>query len=189
MILGSQRFILWLVAVLLIIPLFIKGHRSSSNKGTAVAFSHSSSVQIIVRINGSVPSPGIYRFPDGTTIAGVINMTIAAAPDKVIIKATPGTLLKSGDVINLRPNEEGKLELTVGYMSTKELMVLGIPLQPDLLTAEDWDALPGIGPALAKRIVFDRQINGDFYSVNALKRVPGIAEGKIDQIREYFTRK
>jgi len=185
-ILGSQRFILWLVAVLLIIPLLIKGHCSSRNKGTAVAFSHPSSAQIIVRIKGSVPSPGIYRFPDGTTITSVINMTIAASADKVMVKATPGTLLKSGDIICLRPDGEKKLELTIGYMDAKELMVLGIPLQPDLLTADDWDALPGIGPELAKRIVFYRQINGAFYSVDALKRVPGIAEGKISQIREYF---
>ena len=186
---GSQRFILWLVAVLLIIPLLIKGHCSSRNKGTAVAFSHSSTVQIIVRIKGSVPSPGIYRFHDGTTIAGVINMTIAGSIDKVKVKAAPGTLLKSGDIICLRPNDNGKLELSIGYMGAKELMVLGIPLQPDLLTVDDWDALPGIGPELAKRIVFDRQINGDFSSVNALNRVPGIAEGKIEQIREYFTRR
>jgi len=113
-------------------------------------------------------------------------MTIAASADKVMVKATPGTLLKSGDIICLRPDGEKKLELTIGYMDAKELMVLGIPLQPDLLTADDWDALPGIGPELAKRIVFYRQINGAFYSVDALKRVPGIAEGKISQIREYF---
>ena len=186
MILCSQRFILWLVAVLLIIPLLIKGHCSSRNKGTAVAFSHPSPAQIIVRIKGSVPSPGIYRFPDGTTISSVINMTIDAPADKVMVKATPAAFLKSGDIIYLRPTGDGKLEITISYMSTKELMVLGIPLQPDLLNAEDWDALPGIGPELAKRIVFDRQINGDFYSVDALQRVPGIAEGKISQIREYF---
>lgn len=73
-------------------------------------------------------------------------------------------------------------------MGAEELMVLGIPLQPDFLTPDGWDALPGIGPELAKRIVFDRQINGDFCSVDALKRVPGIGEGKIEQIRKYFTR-
>ena len=113
-------------------------------------------------------------------------MTIDAPADKVMVKATPAAFLKSGDIIYLRPTGDGKLEITISYMSTKELMVLGIPLQPDLLNAEDWDALPGIGPELAKRIVFDRQINGDFYSVDALQRVPGIAEGKISQIREYF---
>lgn len=189
MIFRRQRLILWLVAVLLIIPLLIKGHYGSSNKGTAVAFSRFSSAQLVVRIKGSVSSPGIHRFPDGTTITNVINMTHVGSANVIVFKVSPDTLLKSGDIIYLRPCGGKKLELTVGYMRAKELMVLGIPLQPDLLNTEDWDALPGIGPELAKRIVSSRQIDGDFYSVDALKRVPGIAEGKIGQIRRYFVRR
>jgi competence protein ComEA len=44
----------------------------------------------------------------------------------------------------------------------------------DEATAEELEALPRIGPALAKRIVEDREANGPFGSLDALQRVKGI---------------
>jgi competence protein ComEA len=41
-------------------------------------------------------------------------------------------------------------------------------------TAEELDCLPGIGPALAARIVGDRERRGPFRRVEELERVPGI---------------
>jgi competence protein ComEA len=44
----------------------------------------------------------------------------------------------------------------------------------DRATAEELDELPGIGPALAARIVQDREANGPFGSMDALEEVRGI---------------
>jgi competence ComEA-like helix-hairpin-helix protein len=41
-------------------------------------------------------------------------------------------------------------------------------------TAVELEALPGIGPSLARRIVADREAQGPFATVAALDRVPGI---------------
>jgi competence ComEA-like helix-hairpin-helix protein len=41
-------------------------------------------------------------------------------------------------------------------------------------TAVELEALPGIGPSLARRIVADREAQGPFANVAALDRVPGI---------------
>jgi competence ComEA-like helix-hairpin-helix protein len=43
--------------------------------------------------------------------------------------------------------------------------------------------LPGIGPALAGRIVEHRAANGPFRSVDELQRVPGIGAAKLERIR------
>ena len=65
-------------------------------------------------------------------------------------------------------------------------MLLGIPLDPDQMDADDWRCLPGIGPALALRILADRQENGEFGSLEAVRRVPGISGKKLHMLRKYF---
>ena len=42
----------------------------------------------------------------------------------------------------------------------------------------DFDALPGIGPVLAQRIVDWREQHGPFRSVDQLREVTGIGEAK-----------
>lgn len=48
-------------------------------------------------------------------------------------------------------------------------------LDMDLATAAQIDSIPGIGPALAKRIVADRMANGAFRELVALRRVKGMS--------------
>jgi len=45
--------------------------------------------------------------------------------------------------------------------------------------------LPRIGPALAKRIVADRQTNGPFRSLEDLERVPGIGPKTLQHLAPY----
>lgn len=51
---------------------------------------------------------------------------------------------------------------------------LTAPIDVDRADVDALDRLPGIGPALARRIVEDRDANGPFGSVDALQRVRGI---------------
>ena len=54
-------------------------------------------------------------------------------------------------------------------------------------TAEQLQALPGIGPTRAAAIVADRQANGPFRIAEDLMRVSGIGEGTLSEILEYIT--
>jgi competence ComEA-like helix-hairpin-helix protein len=65
------------------------------------------------------------------------------------------------------------------------------PLAParidlDRATAHDLERLPGIGPALAARIIADRVDRGPFGSPSALLRVRGIGPRTLDRIRPYL---
>lgn len=59
-------------------------------------------------------------------------------------------------------------------------------LDPDRATAEEWERLPGIGPALAARIVADRAARGPFGGPEGLARVRGIGPRTVERLRPYF---
>lgn len=58
------------------------------------------------------------------------------------------------------------------------------------LNLADWHEfsnLPGVGEALAKRIVEERETNGRFNSAEDLLRVKGIGKKKLAKMKKYLT--
>ena len=58
------------------------------------------------------------------------------------------------------------------------------PLDLNAATIEQLDALPGVGPVTAQRIVEWRTRNGRFATVDQLREVEGIGERRLGQLRE-----
>ena len=54
-------------------------------------------------------------------------------------------------------------------------------------TDQDFDALPGVGPKLAERILEYRQSVGVFHSLDELRAVKGIGKKKFERIRSLVT--
>ena len=90
------------------------------------------------------------------------------------------------------------VSLSVCTLCWSELLGTGIDLdhaerlevnfQVDLNRA-DWPELtllPGIGPALAQRIVISRKNEGRFAHANELMRVKGIGPGRLARVRPYL---
>lgn len=57
----------------------------------------------------------------------------------------------------------------------------------DRATPDELDALPGIGPSLARRIVADRDARGPFGSLEALDAVSGVGPTLINRLRPHVT--
>ena len=53
-------------------------------------------------------------------------------------------------------------------------------------TAEELDALPGIGPTKAQAIIDYRNENGRFNSIEDIQKVKGIKEGEFSKIKDYI---
>lgn len=66
-------------------------------------------------------------------------------------------------------------------------MYLDAPINPNRADAQELQLLPGIGPALAERIVAYRREHGDFDSLEALDQVKGIGPKTLQNIRHYLT--
>jgi competence protein ComEA len=67
------------------------------------------------------------------------------------------------------------------------LGVLLLALNLNTATPKQLEALPGIGPVLAKRIVEFREKKGGYKRIEELLAIPGVSEGKWKVLRQYLT--
>lgn len=68
----------------------------------------------------------------------------------------------------------------------KLLAALLLALNLNTATPKQLEALPGVGPVLAKRIVDFREKKGGYKRIEELLAVPGISERKFKVLREYL---
>lgn len=181
----SSRLAIWCIALLLSIALYVKG-RFPAPRGEEAAFLRARGGTVTVRLSGEFPRTGVYRFPDGTSIATAIKMTVPGPEALGVLPASASMALQSGDVLDLGLPERKKAVISITKMGVRERMLLGVPLDPDRMSAEEWALLPGIGPVLSERIMTERHENGAFGSLEGLSRVPGIGPAKLEAMRKYF---
>ncbi len=131
-----------------------------------------------VEVTGPVAHPGVYSFQHLPSLGEVWQRAGApgTAPDK-------DKKIASGSRLEVTP--EGGYRL--GVMPGAQLVTLGLAIDLNQASAEDLAAVPGIGPALAKRIVEYRQAHGPFQKVEDLgEKVLGFGPKKVEKIKAYL---
>ena len=90
---------------------------------------------------------------------------------------------KNGDYTQL---EDLKRVQGIGESTINELRKILDPYKFDFnkATFKELEILPGIGPEKAKLIITDREKNGDYTQLEDLKRVQGIGESIINELRK-----
>jgi competence protein ComEA len=183
-----HRLVLSCVALALTASLFIKGHENPHHGG-AVAFlpmETSGQGKKTIRIRGNLKNPGVYQMDCVAGDNTVTIMTLAGIQEDAHEKSLAEHDLHTGDVIEITRKDGQHIEIKKETMTVEERMILGISLDPNRMTSHDWEKLPGIGPVTAKKIIIDRQNNGDFKSVYDLKRISGIGDTKVTNLEQFF---
>jgi competence protein ComEA len=132
---------------------------------------------VFVEITGAVAHPGVYRFDHPPTLKEAWRRAGAAA-------AVPQDDLKlpSGTRVEVKPGGGYQLSRLPG----PQLLTLGLPLNLNTATAQDLDALPGVGPALAQRLIDYRTSHGPFKKIDDLLAVPGFGPQNLAKLKPYL---
>lgn len=133
--------------------------------------------EIFVDVTGAVNNPGVYTLSGKSRVIDAIK----AAGD-----STPGADLSTINLARvLNDGEQIYVDSTVLNSSGKRISKKTAtgPININRATARQLDALDGIGPVIAARIVEYRKVNGSFLSVDDLQKVSGIGAAKFAQIK------
>ena len=142
---------------------------------------------LVVQVMGAVPRPGVYEFPERSRVRDAIDAA--------------GGLLTEADTsaMNLAaPLEDGQ-QLDIPYVGGAPPPTAVAPAAAtqaanaeDLLnintaTVDQLDALPGIGPTTAQKIIDYRTTNGPFARIEDIMNVSGIGPATFDKLRDLIT--
>jgi competence protein ComEA len=142
--------------------------------GSVVSGTTQSAVVVVVDIGGRVKHPGVYTLPTGSRAIDAVKAAGGALPGTDLTTINQAQRLEDGEQI--------VVGLEQGSATTGSATHPG-KVNLNSASIQDFDALPGIGPVLASRIVTWRKEHGRFKSVEDLRQVSGVGDAKFADLR------
>jgi len=135
---------------------------------------------VVVDVAGEVRRPGVYRLTQGSRITDAVARAGGATRRAQLSSVDLAAPLADGEQV-LVPGGSGVAAGGAGGVPGGTASAA--PVDLNTATAQQLDALPGIGPVTAQKIVDYRQAHGPFTSVDQLDAIPGIGAARIDNLR------
>ncbi|MEH1168182.1 helix-hairpin-helix domain-containing protein [Micromonospora sp. CPCC 205539] len=159
---------------------------SVAESATAAAMpSASGGGELVVTVAGKVRRPGLVRLPAGARLADALQAAGGALPGVDVALLNPARKVTDGELIVVGvtppPAPGGAAGPAAGGAAP-----VG-PLNLNTATLAQLDALPGVGPVLAQRILTHRDQHGGFKSVGDLRQVDGIGDARYEQLKDLVT--
>jgi competence protein ComEA len=144
---------------------------------------------------GEVENEGIVEINEGSRVSDAINAAGGLKETADISNINLAFVLEDGmkiiipskedKTVNINSNTEniitgGGENIISGSSSKKENSLINI----NTATQEELETLPGIGSAIALRIITYREENGKFSSIEDIKKVSGIGDSKFSNIKD-----
>ncbi|HUQ21978.1 MAG TPA: ComEA family DNA-binding protein [Gaiellaceae bacterium] len=188
---SRQRALVFAAAALL---LLVVAGRTLAGAGTATSQPPAALVperaaaapKLVVHVAGAVRRPGLYRLAEGKRVAdAVARAGGATAPADTAAINLAAPLADGMQVVVPRRIQVGAAP--PGSAAPGEATGPPARVSLGLATVEQLDALPGVGPVTAQKILDYRATHGGFRSVDDLDSIPGIGPARIEQLRDLVT--
>lgn len=163
--------------VIVIILLSIRNYNIGKNNDIKVLESKREPINIKIHVAGAVVYPGLYEMKDGDRVIDAINMAGGPLPEANLDALNLAKRLVDEDkILVLR-----RLDITEGSKEGNSKL-----LNINTATKLELEKLPGIGPAIAERIINERN-KGLFLTIDEIQRVSGIGVKLFENIKEMIT--
>jgi competence protein ComEA len=133
--------------------------------------------EIFVDVTGAVNNPGVYTLTGRSRVIDAIKAAGDSAPGADLSTINLARVLNDGEQIYV----DSTVVNSSGQRVSKK--VPSGPININRATLRQLDALDGIGPVIAGRIIEYRKKNGSFLTVDDLQKVSGIGAAKFAQIK------
>jgi competence protein ComEA len=134
---------------------------------------------LVVHVAGAVRRPGLYELKEGSRVSDAVARAGGATAKADTAAVNLAAPLADGIQVLIPSRVAGAAGAGAGGAG-------GVAPRVSLSSATiaDLDALPGIGPVTAQKIVDYRTQHGGFGSVDDLDAIPGIGPARIEQLRD-----
>jgi competence protein ComEA len=149
------------------------------------------SSKLVVHVVGAVRRPGLYRLRNGQRVADAVARAGGATHKADLAAINLAAPLVDGTQV-LVPSRvsgagAGASPGAGAATAPTASSAAGVKVSLSTATVEQLDALPGVGPVTAQKIIDYRTEHGAFASVDDLDAVPGIGPTRIENLRDLVT--
>ena len=174
----QKRALLIIGSLLLLLSAFIVARGNSQpNEAMQVVPITIAEPEIFVDVTGAVNKPGVYTLTGKSRVIDAIKAAGDSAPGADLSTINLARVLNDGEQIYV----DSTIVNSNGVRVSKAVRSGQINI--NRATARQLDALDGVGPVIAQRIVDYRKINGSFLTIDDLQKVSGIGAAKFAQIK------